>query len=46
VIYDDLKLDMLMVPSAYEMDAHLENKTLNSLTGWKKPLNPNDIIGA
>ncbi len=27
-IYDDLKLDVLIVPSAYEMDAYLENKAL------------------
>jgi len=27
-IYDDLKLDVLIVPSAYKMDAYLENKTL------------------
>ncbi len=27
-IYDDLKLDVLIVPSAYEMDAYLENKDL------------------
>jgi len=27
-IYDDLKLDVLIVPSAYEMDAYLENKNL------------------
>jgi len=27
-IYDDLKLDVLIVPSAYEMDAWLENKDL------------------
>ncbi len=27
-IHDDLKLDVLIVPSAYEMDAYLENKEL------------------
>ena len=27
-IYDELKLDVLIVPSAYEMDAHLNNKAL------------------
>jgi len=27
-IYDDLKLDVLIVPSAYKMDAHLGNKML------------------
>ncbi len=29
-IYDDLKLDVLIVPSAYEMDIHLNNKELIS----------------
>ena len=27
-IYDELKLDVLIVPSAYEMDSHLNNKDL------------------
>jgi transcriptional regulator GlxA family with amidase domain len=27
-IYDELKLDVLIVPSAYEMDGHLRNKNL------------------
>ena len=27
-IYDDLKLDVLIVPSAYDMDGHLNNKDL------------------
>ncbi len=31
-IYDDMKLDVLIVPSAYKMDSYLENKDLIQYT--------------